>query len=182
MAANSSDLNLIGIVDSALEVLRDPAIWILAVITFVIIGYVNHRTRRWSKRRWSVFELQDVLPEYRSDTPLKLIRNTFLSGAAVCLASLLGILQVGASDEALRIAVYGAAIGMPSWLCAAGCYEAMLTLGPKSYEWLLMPIGRNVGPIPALAGTFALLTHWLFARWWLKKQVPAGASNTTPKG
>ena len=93
-----------------------------------------------------------------ASTSLTLTRNMVLGGAAVCLAVLLGILQIGASDDPLQYAVFGSAIGMPSFFCAAAALEMALSFDPRADAWLLTPFGRTAAFLPAFFGSVGVMT------------------------
>jgi len=82
----------------------------------------------------------DVLTErirrYPSAERLTLLRNVGYGGAALCLAVLVGLTQVGAKDAALRLSVYSASIALPLWLLIGGLYEYCIFLGKQSYPHL----------------------------------------------
>lgn len=68
-----------------------------------------------------------------SESRLTLARNVAFGSAAACLVVLTAIIQVGASNLALRIAVMGAAVGMPIWVALGFIYELYISLGKRSY-------------------------------------------------
>jgi hypothetical protein len=70
---------------------------------------------------------------YPSESRFLLMRNLAYGSAAVCLVTLLQIIQIGAKDPALEISVYGTAVGMPLWVAVGSCYEYYILLGQKSY-------------------------------------------------
>jgi hypothetical protein len=68
-----------------------------------------------------------------------LTRNVAYGGAAVSLAVLAGLTQVGASALSLRMGVYAAAVTLPIWLLLGTMYEYYIYLGPGSYAHLASP-------------------------------------------
>ncbi len=110
------------------------------------------------------------------DKFISLMRTFALGSAAVCLAILTQILQVGATDIALLISVGACAIAMPLWVFYALSLESYLGLGPASlphFDWIQnLSINKwvnGVGLIAvliAIAGVFFHLSpvcFWLFA-------------------
>ncbi len=67
------------------------------------------------------------------DKFISLSRTFAFGGAAVCLAILTQILQVGATDIALLISVGACAIAMPLWIFLGLLLESYLHLGPASF-------------------------------------------------
>lgn len=65
---------------------------------------------------------------------LALIRNSFFGGAAVCLAILIALTQVGANDPSLRFSVFASAFALPLWLLQGAIIEYYILLGPCSYS------------------------------------------------
>jgi len=88
---------------------------------------------------------------------LALLRNASLGAAATSLACLLGVLQIGATDQALRLAVYGAALAIPLWLCSGACCEIAMMLEPPSHGWLKNENNRRLLALPGAAGAVGLL-------------------------
>lgn len=73
---------------------------------------------------------------YASHDRLLLLRNLGYGGAAVCLVVLVGLIQIGAKDIALKVSVYSASVALPFWLLIGAIYEYYIFLGKQSYPHL----------------------------------------------
>jgi len=77
--------------------------------------------------------LNERIRRYPSIDRLVLIRNFAYGAAAVCLAMLVGITQVGANDSSLHMSVYASILAMPLWVMIGAAVEYYILLGPSSY-------------------------------------------------
>lgn len=88
-----------------------------------------------------------------------LTRNVAYGGAAVSLALLAGLTQVGASAPSLRVAVYASAVTLPIWLLLGAMYEYYIYLGEMSYRHLASPFMYRLSASAfAVAGLGLVLT------------------------
>src|SRR5882724_4807216 len=89
-----------------------------------------------STRRSNIDKLHLRLRRYPSHERLVLLRNLGYGGAAICLAVLVGLTQVGAKDSALKITVICASVALPAWLMLGAIFEYYIFLGKESYPHL----------------------------------------------
>jgi hypothetical protein len=73
---------------------------------------------------------------YPSAERLSLMRNSYLSAGAVCLAILIALTQVNSRGLAFNVAVISGSIAMPLVFAVASIYESFILLGAKSYPFL----------------------------------------------
>lgn len=64
---------------------------------------------------------------------LVLYRNASFGAAAVCIATLVSLTQIGAATVAIQVAVLAASIGAPLWLLVGSLVEHYVVLGQSSY-------------------------------------------------
>jgi len=105
------------------------------------------------------------LKRYVSHDRLVLLRNLGYGGAAVCLAFLVSLTQVGAKTSLLKTGIVCASIALPAWLLLGTIFEYYIFLGKESYAHLRT---RFLGTLIAVCmsigggGTYgvALATIW----------------------
>ncbi len=113
--------------------------------------------------------LSKRMNQYPSESRIILTRNLAFGSSAACLVVLSQIIQVGAKDKALEIAVIAGCISMPLWIAIGTVVECFVFLGKQSYPFMASPAFRN-----ALGGAFfvagvALLTEIGASVWYLSE-------------
>lgn len=97
--------------------------------------------------------------QHPSESRLLLARNLSYGSAAACLVVIAEVIQVGAKDRALEIAVVAGCISMPLWIAIGSIYECFVYLGKRSYPFFRRKLFRiAVGVTIAVAG-LGLLTE-----------------------
>lgn len=69
---------------------------------------------------------------FMSAERLAIRRNMGYGGAAACFLIIMGIMQVGANDVALRMSTIAASVGLPFWLINGATYELFIFAGKQS--------------------------------------------------
>lgn len=96
-----------------------------------------------------------------------LVRNVAYGGAAVSLAVLAGLTQVGASAPSLRFGVYASAVTLPIWLLLGTIYEYYIYLGVRSYEHLTSPFMLRLSAWALAAAGLGLVLTSACIIWYL---------------
>ncbi len=108
------------------------------------------------------------------ESVIALSRTLAFGAAAVCLAIVVQILQIGASDLPLMVSLYASAVAMPLWLCAGVCLECYLYFGPRSFAHYSLAFRSRAMKLihfAAAASLFAAIAgvvyHLSVAAFWL---------------
>jgi len=68
-----------------------------------------------------------------SESILLQMRGAAISGAGLCAAVILVLVQTGVRSVPQLVALWGASLGVPAWLAAWQYVQAYITWGSKSY-------------------------------------------------
>jgi cobalamin synthase len=79
-------------------------------------------------------------------------RSGSYGAAAVCLAVLLGVLQIGITSDPLRVAVLAASIGAPLWVAMATGYDSYVSAHPSTAKGHTAAIAHFLGPLFVISG------------------------------
>ena len=88
------------------------------------------------QRSWKWNRLLERINRFPTAEGIALARNLAYGGAAACLVMLTQILQLNATDTALDVSVFGAAIALPLWIATGTIYEFFMTLGERSHAFM----------------------------------------------
>ena len=106
---------------------------------------------------------------YTSESRLLLTRNICFGSAAAGLVVISQIIQVGAKDRALEVAVVAGCVSMPLWIAAGTIFEYFLNLGKQSYPFLQSTRFQIfIGSLMVPAALGLLLETWA-AVWYLSE-------------
>lgn len=95
-----------------------------------------------AKARSPMDALSERIFRSASHENLTILRNASYGAAAVCIATLVSLTQVGAKSLALSVSVYASAMALPLWLLIGGVIEHYITIGPTSYPHFEVTLKR----------------------------------------
>jgi hypothetical protein len=96
--------------------------------------------------------------QHPSESRILVTRNLSYGAAAAALIVMIEIIQIGAKDPALELAVQAACLSMPIWIAVGVIYEFFIFLGKASYPFLRKEaFQRSMGFFLLVAGVSLLI-------------------------
>jgi hypothetical protein len=107
--------------------------------------------------------------QYPSESRLLLTRNLSFGSAAAALAVVSQVIQVGAKEQLLQIAVIAGCVAMPLWVGIGTVIECLVFLGKQSYPFVRTAGFRAGMGLAVLVSGMSLLVEIGASAWYLSQ-------------